>query len=98
MGAVAGATLCGEQKTPYRHPVAATALSMEGFTLFSAGTLSGDGLREVLRQQGDLYRKLLFADGRLVGLVATGPFSGAAAAIAAIGRGAAEEEVLGLLN
>ena len=98
MGAVAGATLCGVQKTPYHQPVAATALSMEGFTLFSAGTLCGDGLREVLRQQGDLYRKLLFENGRLVGVVATGPFSGAAAAIAAIGRGAAEEEVLGLLN
>ena len=71
---------------------------MEHFTLFSAGRLSGEGLREVVRQEGERYRKLLFDGVRLVGLVAVGPFEGAAAAIAAIDRGAGEEETAALLG
>ena len=98
MGTVAGATMCGAKGAAYRQPVPATALSMEHFTLFSAGRLSGEGLREVVRQEGERYRKLLFDGGRLVGLVAVGPFEGAAAAIAAIDRGAGEEETAALLG
>ena len=98
MGLVAAATMCGEQKAPYRQPVPATALSMENFTLFSAGRLSGDGLQEVVREEGEVYRKLLFENDRLVGLVAVGPFAGAAAAISAIDRGDSPQAAAALLN
>lgn len=79
MGAVAGASMAGDESAAYRPFVPATHFEAHGFSLFSVGNvLSGAAETAVYENtQSQSYRKLFFENGRLAGALFIGQNQGA---------------------
>ena len=79
MGTVAGASMAGEEDTPYQTFVPATAFELPGLSLFSAGAVNQDAKESLLYQnaQSGQYGRLFFESGRLSGALYAGKNPGA---------------------
>ena len=82
-GAVAGAAMTGDPEVSYRPSVPATAFESLGISFFSCGTITGERLMTVTREDAfsGAYRKLLFSQNCLVGAVFFGDTSNSAKTI-----------------
>lgn len=98
MGAVAGASMAGDEATPYTPFVPATALEFSGFSLFSVGDVNGKADETVTAQnnQTGAYKRLSFRKQVLTGALFVGGNPGAKA-VSAVSSGAAYIKALELL-
>lgn len=97
MGAAAGASMAGQDDKPY-HPFApATMFRVDDFSLFSAGNVSAEPEEELVRQDGPLYRRLFFMDGRLTGALFIGKYP-AGKIMQALAQGLPKEQAAPLLD
>lgn len=99
MGAVAGASMAGDEATPYQPFVPATAFNLPGFSLFSAGVVNADAAESVLYRNTETgqYRRLFFENGGLTGGLFVGKHPGARL-LRALSERAPLADALPLLN
>lgn len=99
MGAVAGASMAGDETTAYVPFVAATALEFPGFNLFSVGDVKEDCVESVqyANTYTGEYRRLFMQKGKLAGAVFVGQ-SPAAKAVRAVAEGHSLAQALALLG
>lgn len=99
MGAVAGASMAGDESVTYKPFIPATALNFSGFSMFSVGLISEDADETVTdknRFSGD-YKRLFFKQGKLAGALFVGRSPGAKA-VTALTSGASFLKSLELLG
>lgn len=99
MGRVAGASMAGDQSQVYRPIVPAAYFSCPGFIMLSVGAVQQDTAEYTLYQDDTkgIYRRLVFKDGVLGGVLFVGNTSGGANAVQAVERAAPIAEALALL-
>lgn len=80
MGATAGASMCGDEETPYSSFIPATMLEMTGLSIFSVGSVNS-AVETVLytNKQTGSYKRLFFAKKVLIGALFVGENPGAKA-------------------
>ncbi|MDP2953370.1 MAG: hypothetical protein Q8O76_08665 [Chloroflexota bacterium] len=66
------------RKTEYEGTAAMNSLNYFGFPIAAAGLVApeGDGYQVLAQRQGRIYRKLVFKDGSVVGLIFMGKVEG----------------------
>ncbi len=98
-GQVAGAQMAGDVDRLYKSMVPATAFESGDVKMFSAGVVNDSSLDVVLSQSasGDVYKKLLFKSGKLVGVLLYGDTHGSGRALSLIEQGAGMEQAAQLL-
>ncbi len=99
MGAIAGASMAGEEDTPYHPFTPATAFECPGFSMFSVGVVF-DGAAETItykNQYSKSYKRLFLNKNQLTGALFLGDNAGAKA-VKAVETGAKLEDSLFLLN
>lgn len=98
-GETAGAAMAGDEEKQYAPPVPAVAFETGGLKLFSAGTLQGEHLTEVVASTAEgAYRKLVFKEGKLIGALMLGDVSGSGMTIRLIEKGARLREAIELIG
>lgn len=96
-GQIAGAAMAGDFSAFYEPAVPATAFDVGELSMFSAGTLNGKASLTREDEQTGTYRKLYFAEGKLVGAMFVGDIQKSGQAIAMIQQGANAEDAKELL-
>lgn len=99
MGGIAGASMAGDEDSPYRPFTPATAFECPGFSMFSVGVVF-DGAAETVtyeNQYSKNYKRLFLNKNQLTGALFLGDNAGAKA-VKAVENGVKLEDALFLLN
>ena len=97
-GEIAGANMAGDEQS-YQPPVSSLAFNEVGLSLFSAGSVNQPNASRLVwdDRQNNIYRLLVFDNGRLCGTLFMGNTQGAAEAIRLLEQGASVKEAVGLI-